>query len=365
MKKPARKSIQKVGLATSDWSLSIVDARGWQIPGGANWIRFGQVAGGMRNHLVSGVLRELNSGLAVQTFDNAIHKVPIIVMQRLMDDWVLEAMPKAQNDGIVIINDIDDLFWGIHPDNSAKKVVDPNHNKSSNFDIYKKVLASSDLVTVSTPYLLSEVQKLNSNVLLVENGVSSHLFSRKKHRKVAPTVGWVGSTAHRSNDLEILADPFGRLPRNWKFHHTGHLDSHPSFAKKTGISPSRLTVTPMLPPLEYPLGFRDFDIGVVPLNDIPFNRAKSWIKGLEYAAAGIPFIASRSDEYVRLNEQYGVGRLAGSSEEWLQHFDELSDYRIREKESIANRQVIEKHFSVSQMMSKPWDEIIWSFCDEV
>jgi hypothetical protein len=38
-------------------------------------------------------------------------------------------------------------------------------------------------------------------------------------------------------------------------------------------------------------------VGLVPLTRGPFNEAKSYLKGLEYAAAGIPFIATPTEEY--------------------------------------------------------------------
>ena len=360
MKKNALRSVQKVGLATTDWSRSIRDLRGFPIAGGANWIRFGQMSDRMRNHLVFGLLKKTSNGLGVQSFDNSIHPVQILVLQRWMDDWVLEEIPKAKQNGTIIINDIDDWFWGLHSENTAKNVVDPKLNKKSNTSIYKEILQLSDLVVTSTPFLHKKLLKWNKNTVLIENCVLYELFKRKKHNNVAPTVGWCGSTAHRSGDLEILKEPFRSLPRNWKFHHTGHLESHPSFAKKTGITPTRFSTTPMLAPFDYPTGFSSFDIGVVPLTDIPFNNAKSWIKGLEYAAAGIPFIASPSDEYVRLSETYGIGRIASTPEEWLNHLDDLSDYRVREKESIFNRQVIKECFGVEKM-ARTWDEIIWGF----
>ena len=47
---------------------------------------------------------------------------------------------------------------------------------------------------------------------------------------------------------------------------------------------------------DYPRMFRNIDIGIAPLSDVPFHHAKSAIKGLEYPAAGVPFIASPSPE---------------------------------------------------------------------
>lgn len=81
--------------------------------------------------------------------------------------------------------------------------------------------------------------------------------------------------------------------------------------------------------------FERIDIGIVPLNDIPFNHAKSYIKGLEYAAAGVPFVASAAPEYVFLAEN-GVGRVARSPEEWESHISELADPKVRKQEAMKN-----------------------------
>ncbi len=50
---------------------------------------------------------------------------------------------------------------------------------------------------------------------------------------------------------------------------------------------------------EYQETLREIDIGVVPLAKNRFNDSKSDLKGLEFAASGIPFIASPSAEYLK------------------------------------------------------------------
>lgn len=57
------------------------------------------------------------------------------------------------------------------------------------------------------------------------------------------------------------------------------------------------------------------DVGIVPLADSTFNQAKSWLKGLEFAALGVPFVASPTPEYRRLYEA-GAGLLARFPNDW-------------------------------------------------
>jgi glycosyltransferase involved in cell wall biosynthesis len=358
MKKPPPRIVQKVGLASNDWSQSLFDHRGSPVQGGAGWIRFGQMASSMRNHLIMGKLQPFMGRMAIETYDWSSHQdVSVMILQRYMEKNVPHLIAKSQASGIPVINDVDDWFWGLHEDNAAFKVTDPNKNPDSNTDHYQKSIEVSDLVTVSTPFLAEQISQWNPNVRIIENCVFSEMFKRHRHFLRNPVIGWCGSTGHRSDDLKVLIDPFKQMGTYVSYHHTGDISTQPKFAEKVKVSPTRVKTTPMLSPSEYPSGFT-FDIGVVPLNDIPFNHAKSWIKGLEYAAAGIPFVASPLPEYVRLKEEYGVGRLASTTEEWVHHLSELLDPKVREAEAIHNRNIVRSEFPVSRM-AKAWDEIIW------
>ena len=362
MKKIARQ-VRKVGLASSDWSQSIFDQRGFPVQGGAGWIRFGQVAPYMRNHLVMGYLQPFLDHMAVETYDRVLHQdISVMILQRQMGKNVSGLIKNSQRAGIPVINDVDDWFWGLHEENDAAKIVDPENNKNSNINYYRDSIEASDLVTVSTPFLAEKISEWNPNVQIIENSVLSACFKRRHHSLKKPIIGWCGSTAHRSDDLKILIEPFKSMGTFVNFHHTGDNKDSTPFYKKIKVSPLRVSTLPMLSPLEYPQGF-NFDIGVVPLNDIPFNDAKSWIKGLEYAAAGVPFIASPSREYVRLKEEYGIGRLAGTPEEWVHHLSELLDPKVREAESIHNRSIVKAEFGVEKM-GKAWDQIIWEVLGE-
>jgi hypothetical protein len=101
--------------------------------------------------------------------------------------------------------------------------------------------------------------------------------------------------------------------------------------------------------------FRKFDIGIVPLSDIPFNHAKSTIKGLEYTAAGIPFVSSYSPEYALLESQ-GVGRVAASEDEWIGHLEDLINPKTRKEEIEKNYENI-KMLHTIEVRGEEWDKI--------
>ena len=59
----------------------------------------------------------------------------------------------------------------------------------------------------------------------------------------------------------------------------------------------------------------EFDVGLAPLRDTAFNRARSTVKLKEYAAAGAAWLASPVGPYVGMGEEQG-GQLV-AEDEWL------------------------------------------------
>lgn len=351
--------LPKIGIVSTDWSSSIVDKFGNPEPGGAGWVRLQQLRPYWANHTVTGpLLFSEKQGFSVAEFNGRVHTdCGVIILQRLMFGDLIDKLKYVRSMPVrpLIINDLDDWYWGLHPNNAAYNLVDPNNNPTENIDHYKTILELSDIVVVSTPFLKTKLdQWFNSTkVVLIENGVSTDMFSSRRLNLKKPIIGWVGSTSHRSNDLEELHGIFYDSER---LHHSGHIDGAPLFCDRVGVQSSRVSLTPMHPPREYASRSFCFDIGLAPLSDIEFNHAKSWIKMIEYAAAGIPAIGSPSPEYVRLFQEYGIGRIAYSKSDWRAYIDEFKNPRARNAEALKNRQLV-RSLSAKQMAAK-WAELI-------
>ena len=112
----------------------------------------------------------------------------------------------------------------------------------------------------------------------------------------------------------------------------------------------------MQPILTYGEMFKRMDIGLVPLRHVEFNLAKSFIKGLEYSAAGVPFIAENIEEYKFLYEEYGIGRVANTPDEWLGHLEELKNQKTRNIER-QNNYKLSKQFHSIQARGPEWDSV--------
>jgi glycosyltransferase involved in cell wall biosynthesis len=236
---------------------------------------------------------------------------------------------------------------------------DPKLHPDNNRDHYIKMIYEADAVITSTPFLYDYYASKRNNVFLVRNGIDIDRWKMRKDKaKRSPVVGWVGATPWRSKDLESL-NPY--VPKflkkhNLTFHHSGHTADAPFAYEQVGYIRQKSTIMPMAPILDYPKLFPPIDVGLVPLNNLEFNHAKSFIKGLEYAAAGVPFITSYSPEYQYLADA-GVGRIAKSPEEWTYHLTELLDPQMRKDDAMVNYEIVKDQFSM-QKRGFEWNEVM-------
>lgn len=277
--------------------------------------------------------------------DQAMFGFDAVLLKQMMHRWVPKQMHYARQLGQKLIVDVDDHYDGLHDANLAKHSTDPANNKLRNRDWHNQVIQLADVLTVSTPFLQHYYQQQGiADVRLIRNGINPRQFIKHKHTTTKPVIGWVGATGWRSNDIDPLREwlPSFLEQHGLRFQHSGHDDQFVSFSTLAGIPDERMILQHMQPIPQYHTLFT-FDIGIVPLTMIDFNLAKSTIKGLEYAASNIPFVAAATPEYQRL-AQMGIGRIAHTPEDWIRHLTELLDYNTRKQEAARQRTLaLEQH----------------------
>lgn len=291
-----------------------------------------------------------------ETHTSGLFGYKTVVLKLIMDRSTPRQIEIAKSLGQRIIVDIDDYYEGLTPANKAYFTTHPEMNKLTNRDNYQEVIDRADTLTVSTPFLLEHHQKTHPDVRMVRNGVNMDMFTRRNHKGSKPVLGWTGATNYRNTDLEQLREwlPDFLEQHDLTIHHAGHSVDAPSFSELTGVPWRRITTSPLVPMNQYPDGFR-FDIGIVPLNDIPFNHAKSSIKGLEYVAAGIPFVASDLPEYRALHED-GVGAIAATPEQWVAALEALLNTNYRNKTASREYSIVRQKHSILAR-SNDWQSV--------
>lgn len=331
---------------------------GTLVPGGCTYYRccLPLVASGLKGS-VGEMVFDGAMGFGVKSGTHAMFGYDTVVLKLYMNRWTAKQVEMAKATGQRILVDIDDHYDALPESNAAWHITHPEKNKRMNRDYYRDVIAAADTVTVSTPLLLEHHQKTHRDVRMVRNGVYPEMFHVKQQEK-RPVIGWVGALAFRGNDVEILSEwlPGFLEEHDLLFHHSGHSDDGPSFGELVGIPEERMSYSYGVPMTMYPELLTYFDIGLVPLNDIPFNHAKSNIKGLEYAAAGIPFVASDLPEY-RFLYSTGVGRVATTPGQWVEQVGALLPLAVRKREAAVNRKTVERLHSIHAREAE-WNEVL-------
>lgn len=331
----------KVGIASGDFLSPHLSPDGTAKWGGAGWARLGQYMGHLGMPVVSGTLTWHQDHFYIRNIDGDLVDVEVILMQRLMHDTLAEKMREARAYGQVIINDLDDWYWGLDTKNAAFASSHPKTNPNENRNHYKGVLAASDLVIVSTSYIKERISPwVRCPIIVLKNTIDVARFTPVEHTEAErPMLGWVGSTSHRSGDLETLRGIIKPLVESGEFRlqHSGHHETSVGVHELFGLSEDAVFRVPLCEPQYYPSSLT-MDIGIAPLRDTPFNHAKSDIKALEYSAAGIPWVASPMTSYKELVEEWGIGRLAKNGQQWSKHLRALKDPDLRAQEGQALRE---------------------------
>jgi glycosyltransferase involved in cell wall biosynthesis len=204
----------------------------------------------------------------------------------------------------------------------------------------------ANLVTTPSSGLADHFRGMTqTDVRVVENfvGPVSPRTTSKKPDEVV--VGWVAHLEHQT-DIERLRlqEPLQRL-----------LDRHPhvrlvSIGCGLGLQSERYHHVRYVPFEELRNYVASFDVGLAPIADSAFNRSRSNVKVKEYAALGVPWLASPIGPYAALGADEG-GRLV-ADDRWYDEVERLVlDARGRRKLAKkavkwAQRQTIEANAHV-------------------
>ena len=200
-------------------------------------------------------------------------------------------------------------------------------------------------VMAANTYLATEARKYNANVSVIAEPINTTLFTPgPTHQKSSILmIGWMGSPS-TTYLLEGLAPVFLKLSEKnsaIRFKAVGvSLDysmAGISFVKKTWTLEDQLS------------DLRSFDVGIMPLDDTPFNRGRLGHKMVQYMSVGIPIVASDIG-LNRVAVKDGVnGFLVGTSEEWVEKLLLLaSDVELRKKMGMAGRRIVEEEYSLEK-----------------
>lgn len=200
----------------------------------------------------------------------------------------------------------------------------------------------ASLVTASTEPLAEQMRKINPNVVVLQNRIDEHMLEIERPHRNKLTVGWAGGLSH-IRDIEQCA--YGL--RKTLDHHPS-IDVHFIGGDFTDLIRRPVRHTPWSPSTTEYYKLIDFDIGLAPLESTVFARSKSHIKALEYAALGIPVIASDVAPYRDFVIDGVTGWLVRRDHEWAQRLRELINDDAMREEMGAKAKAVAAAWTIQQ-----------------
>ena len=237
--------------------------------------------------------------------------IDVLVMQRPAFARGMRQFDRLAGHVARVVETDDDMIT-VETSNLGHFPLDPRAAES-----VRHCLRAAEMVTVSTPYLAELYAPFNDSIVVLPNYVKAGLLDMPRKRRDKVTVGWQGGTSHLI-DLCAIQDPLRAV-----------LDAHPDADMHwIGVDYSPLVrrpcrFTPWFDDVGEYYKAVDFDIAIAPLADVPFNRAKSYLKALDAAALGIPVIAQDMEPYRDFVIDGVTGYLVRTADEWASRLTEL------------------------------------------
>ena len=208
------------------------------------------------------------------------------------------------------------------------------------------ILASAQAVIAGNTLLADYARRFQPQVIEIPSVVNTQRYQpadRLRANQSGPVVlGWIGSDPNFGS-LGILAPVLDRLQQRYGDKILLRIVSSRPWQAPLAI---RQEFYPWQ--LETSIAhLQSFDIGLMPLEDTPWNRGKCGLKLVEYAAVGIPAVASPVGANRCILLDHVSGFLAAAAEEWQDALSQLiEDAALRLQMGAAARAHAEASYSV-------------------
>lgn len=197
-----------------------------------------------------------------------------------------------------------------------------------------RLLRRADAIVVSTPGLAEILPSWVRQPVVLATVPDPRSYPMATHTEGVPVrIGWAG-TMRNLHYLELVRSPVERLRREavagLEVVSSTSWDGPSTFRRWTLGEESSV--------------FSRFSIGIMPLPDTPYTRAKAGFKLLQYMAAGVPVVASPVGVNQLLVEASGAGFLASSPSEWEEALRLLAlDPSLRSELGSKGRAFVERY----------------------
>lgn len=264
----------------------------------------------------------------------------LIVVQRVSHKHLAQALGWIRSQGVAVVMDIDDDLSSIHPTNPAWALMHPKSSGTgfSTDHSWNNTLeaARNSTMTVVSSDALTLRYRGEHGARVLHNRVPDHYIDIP--HEDSDLIGWGASVLTHPDDGQEATTAVSRLvSEGYRFRMIG--SGTEGISELFGIPEDKVDCAGPVPMPQWPNHLAQLGVGIAPLADTKFNRSKSSLKILEYAALGIPSVASDRVEYRLLHEQHGIGVLVDRPKHWYRELKKfVTDTPYRQDTGERNRE---------------------------
>lgn len=264
----------------------------------------------------------------------------IIVLQRnAVDQRAIDAIQYWQGMGKPVVIDLDDAYHILPWSNPAHRFWHERKNGEALVWL-ERALSISDGLTAPNRALLADWAHCVPGYYLPNFARREWWVDLPSRQEVKArlgiqdriAIGWGGSVSHYDSWWGSgLREAASVIARKYPKVIWVICGNDPRIADQLPVPEGQKLAVRGVPPYDWPKVVRSFDVGVAPLFG-PYDQRRSWIKGLEYLLAGVPWVGTQGEPYRDLN---GLGRLIRNApDNWISAISDILD-NLREEQRIA------------------------------
>lgn len=250
---------------------------------------------------------------------------------------------------IPIVMDTDDNVMHVRPSNPGYS----GYHPGSEAITWNKYAVSKvfDALTVSTDDLAKVYGKYNKKIFVLPNNLDVkwwEQYPKKQHNDGLIRIGFIASAAHPEG-VKMIKEPMVKLLKKYPNVRFLITNIFASYFDDTEVK-DQVQAIPWINLEEWPQKYKELglDIGIAPLADNLFNRAKSNLRWMEYSLQGVPSIVSPVEAYKCVRD--GVdGFIAKEADDWFTALERLVlDESVRDKVGKTALHRIETEYNIDR-----------------
>jgi len=291
------------------------------------------------------------SGSGGATKREHIEWADVVVFQRIMEP-INDAWAAAHFLGKKIVAENDDWYEKV-PGKSVAKRHFPNKILAG----INKSMSIADGLTVTTDTLKKAYGKFGVPVYVIPNAMDTMVDYQYPYRLPHQSfvIGYHGSATHSVDFVgarDAIIDIMKEYP-HVRIHALGYF--HQDIINKF---PDRVIVRPWVNLSEFfnEIRMLNAHVGLAPIDDIPFNHAKSNLKCIEYGLIRRPWIASKVGPYVDITKKSGGGLLVKNKyRDWYRALKTVIEMHPNslEEMGLKARKYVEVNYNI-RIIAEMW-----------